>query len=156
MTAIKSSIPARPAFLAGAPKRLLVGGKWLEAAQGRTLPTVDPADGATLVEIAAGSAADIDRAVAAARAAFEGSWSRWKPVERQRAIIRLAELVEKNYDELSLLDTFEMGIPRTRWRRPARVVAMLHWYAAQAVTLRGETIPNSAPGEVLSWTLREP
>jgi aldehyde dehydrogenase (NAD+) len=156
MTAIESSIPARPAFLAGAPKRLLVGGKWVEAARGRTLPTVDPADGATLGEIAAGSAADIDRAVAAARAAFEGSWSRWKPFERQRAIIRLAELVEKNYDELSLLDTFEMGIPWTRWRHPGRVVAMLHWYAAQAVTLRGETIPNSAPGEVLSWTLREP
>lgn len=156
MTEMSSSLPTRPAFLDDAPKRLLIGGEWVQAVDGRTLPTLNPADGSTLIEFAAGGAADIDRAVAAARGAFEGPWSRWKPFERQRAIIRLAELVEQHYDELSLLDTLEMGIPWSRWRVSRRAVAQLHWYAAQAVTLHGETIPNSAPGEFLSWTLREP
>ena len=156
MTAAESSVPGLPAFLKGAAKRLLVGGEWVEAAQGRTLSTVNPADGETLTELAAGSATDIDTAVAAARAAFEGPWSRWKPFARQRAIIRLAELVEQNYDELSMLDTLEMGVPWSRWRDSGRAVALLHWYAAQAVTMHGETIPNSAPGALLSWTLREP
>jgi aldehyde dehydrogenase (NAD+) len=156
MTATESALPIQPTFLDGVPKRLLIGGEWVEASDGRTLSTRNPADGACIAEFAAGSAADIDRAVATARAAFEGPWSRWKPFERQRAIGRLADLVEKNYDELSLLDTLDMGVPWSRWRVSRRSVSMLHWYAAQAVTLRGEWIPNSAPGEVLSWTLREP
>jgi aldehyde dehydrogenase (NAD+) len=156
MTTTESSLPTRPAFLHGASKRLLIGGEWVEATDGRTLSTLNPADGAILTEVAAGSAADIDRAVAAARAAFEGPWSRWKPFERQRVITRLAELVEQNYDELSMLDTLDMGIPWSRWRVSRRAVAQLYWYAAQAVTLHGQTVPNSAPGEFQTWTLREP
>ena len=148
--------PPTPAFLQGAPKRMLIGGQWVEATDGRTLPTINPADGSVLTEFAAGTAADIDRAVAAARAAFEGPWSGWKPFDRQRVLIRLAELVERHYDELSLLDTLDMGIPWSRWRVSRRAVAQLHWYSAQAVTLHGETIPNSAQGNFLSWTLREP
>jgi len=148
--------PAAPAFLDGAPKRLLIGGQWVEATGGRTLPTINPADGSVLTEFAAGTATDVDRAVAAARAAFEGPWSRWKPFDRQRVLIRLAELVEQHYDELSLLDTLDMGIPWSRWRVSRRAVAQLHWYSAQAVTVHGETVPNSAQGNFLSWTLREP
>jgi aldehyde dehydrogenase (NAD+) len=148
--------PPTPAFLQGAPKRMLIGGQWVEATEGRTLPTINPADGSVLTEFAAGTATDVDRAVAAARAAFEGPWSRWKPFDRQRVLIRLAELVEQHYDELSLLDTLDMGIPWSRWRVSRRAVAQLHWYSAQAVALHGETIPNSAQGNFLSWTLREP
>ena len=155
-TADTSTRPGLPAFLDTPSKRLLIGGAWTEAADGGTLPTLNPATGDVLSEVAAGTAVDVDRAVAAARAAFEGPWSRWKPFERQRALIRLAELVESNYDELSLLDTLDMGIPWSRWRFSRRAVAQLHWYSAQAVTLHGETIPNSLPGEFLSYTVREP
>ena len=143
-------------FLDGQPKRLLIGGSWVEASSGEVLQTRNPATGEVIAAIANGSAADVDRAVAAARAAFEGPWSGWTPYDRQRALLRLADLVESNYDELGLLDTLDMGAPR-RWTRISqRNVSLLHWYAAQAVNVRGETIPNSLPGDVFSYTTREP
>ena len=145
-----------PPFLDGTPKRLLIGGRWVEAESGRTMRTMNPATGEVLAEISEGSAADVDRAVTAARAAFEGPWRTWKPYDRQRALVRLADLVEANYDELSMLDTLEMGAPWARSRISRRAVGLLHWYAAQAVAIHGETIPNSLPGNFLSFTLREP
>jgi aldehyde dehydrogenase (NAD+) len=143
-------------FLNGQPKRLLVDSSWVEAASGKVLETRNPATGEVIATVADGSAADVDRAVTAARAAFEGPWSRWTPYDRQRALLRLADLVESNYDELSLLDTLDMGAPWSRTRISRRNVALLHWYAAQAVNIRGETIPNSLPGDLFSYTTREP
>ena len=66
-------------YLDGKPKRMLIGGKWLEAASGRTFETRNPATGEVLANVAEGDAEDIDRAVAAARAAFNGPWSKFKP-----------------------------------------------------------------------------
>src|SRR4029453_7127397 len=97
--------PLSVPFLDGAPKRLLIGGRWVEAESGRTMRTMNPATGEVLAEISENSAVDIDRAVAAARTAFEGPWRTWKPYDRQRALVRFADLVEANYDELSILDT---------------------------------------------------
>jgi aldehyde dehydrogenase (NAD+) len=148
--------PTTPTFVGSGAKQLLIDGEWCDSADGGLLPTINPADGEVLTEIAGATVADVDRAVAAARAALSGPWSTWKPFDRQRAIIRLAELVEANYDELSLLDTLEMGIPWTRWRPSRRAVAQLLWYSAQAVGIHGATIPNSAEGNFLSWTLKEP
>jgi Aldehyde dehydrogenase family len=70
-------------FLDGKAKRMLIDGKWLEAASGKTFETRNPATGEVLANVAEGDAEDIDRAVAAARAAFNGSWSKFKPAERQ-------------------------------------------------------------------------
>jgi len=145
-----------PAFLDGRPKGLLVDGESVEARSGRTFDTINPATGELLATVADASAADVDRAVTAARRAFDGEWSRWTPYDRQRAVVRLADLVEAHFDELSLLDTLDMGAPWTRTRLSRRAVSLLHWYAAQAVTLTGDTIPNSLPGEIMSYTLREP
>jgi aldehyde dehydrogenase (NAD+) len=145
-----------PAFLDGRPKGLLVDGESVEARSGRTFDTINPATGELLATVADASADDVDRAVTAARRAFDGEWSRWTPYDRQRAVVRLADLVEAHFDELSLLDTLDMGAPWTRTRLSRRAVSLLHWYAAQAVTLTGDTIPNSLPGEILSYTLREP
>src|SRR5439155_1532949 len=79
------------------PKRLLIGGEWVEAASGRTFADVDPATGDTLVEIAAGDAEDVDAAVAAARRAFEhGRWPALKPDERSRILWRIAEAIEEH------------------------------------------------------------
>ncbi|HYZ25013.1 MAG TPA: aldehyde dehydrogenase family protein, partial [Rhodopila sp.] len=77
-------------FLDGKPKRMLIGGKWLEAASGRTFATHNPATGEVLAQVAEGDAEDIDGAVAAAREAFDGPWRKFRPAERQRLLLKLA------------------------------------------------------------------
>ncbi|WP_159993456.1 aldehyde dehydrogenase family protein [Roseomonas sp. 18066] len=144
-------------FLTGKPKRLFIDGQWVEAASGKTFATHNPATGEQLAEVAEGDAEDIDRAVAAARRAFEGPWSRFKPAERQALLLRLADLVEAHIEELAVLDTLDMGAPISRTRNNrARAVGMLRYYAGQAVGILGETIENSLPGEIFSYTLKEP
>ena len=147
----------RHPFLDGKPKRLFVDGQWVEARSGKTFLTHNPATGRVLAEMAEGDAADINLAVAAARRAFEGPWSRFKPAERQRILLRLADLVEANFEQLAMLDTLDMGTPITRARgNRNRAVSMLRYYAGQATTIHGETIENSLPGEIFSYTLKEP
>ena len=147
----------RHPFLDGKPKRMLIDGKWLEAASGKTFETLNPSTGEVLASVAEGDSEDIDRAVAAARRAFEGPWSRFKPFERQALLLKLADLVEANFDELAALDTLDMGAPisRTRGSR-LRAVGMLRYYAGQATAIHGETIQNSLPGDHVSFTLKEP
>src|SRR5262245_40071560 len=101
-------------FLDGRPKRMLIDGKWVEAVSGKTFPSLNPATGEVLAQVAEGDRADIDRAVHAARRAFEGPWSKWKPFERQQLLLKIADLVERHFDELALLDTFDMGAPISR------------------------------------------
>ncbi|MEN0075044.1 MAG: aldehyde dehydrogenase family protein [Paracraurococcus sp.] len=148
---------ARHPFLDGKPKRMLIDGKWLEAASGKTFETTNPATGEVLARVAEGDSEDIDRAVAAARRAFTGPWSKFKPFERQALLLKLADLVEAHFDELAMLDTLDMGAPisRTRGNR-LRALGMLRYYAGQAVSILGETIENSLPGEIMSFTLKEP
>lgn len=149
--------PTRHPFLDGRPKRLLIGGRWVEAASGKTFETLNPATGEVLAQVAEGDAEDIDRAVAAARAAFEGPWGKVKPYERQVILLRLAELLEKHFEEFASLDTIDMGAPisRTRGNR-LRAVGMLRYYAGQAVSIHGETIDVSLPGDFQAFTLKEP
>jgi len=73
----------RPAFLDGQLKRMLINGQWVEAASGKTFDSINPSTGETLATVAEGDAEDINRAVAAARRAFEGPWSAFKPYDRQ-------------------------------------------------------------------------
>jgi len=141
----------------GTTRRLLIDGQWVEAASGKTFVTTDPATEQEITYVAHGEAEDIDRAVAAARAAFEGPWSKFKPYERQALLLKIADLVEKHYDELSILDTLDMGAPVNRTRgTKQRVLGMLRWYAGMATSIHGETIENSLPGEYFSYTLKEP
>ena len=157
MTAIAKLSPALAAFLDGRPKKLLIGGRWVEAASGRTFETRNPATGELLAHVAEGDKEDIARAVQAARAAFEGPWSRVKPNERQLILLRMADLVDKHFDELSTLDTLDMGAPVSRTRASRqRAVGMLRYYAGMATALHGETIENSLAGEIFSYTLKEP
>ena len=144
-------------FLDGKAKRMLIDGKWLEAASGKTFETRNPATGEVLANVAEGDAEDIDRAVAAARAAFNGPWSKFKPADRQRLLLRLADLVERDLEEFAALDTLDMGAPITRTRGGRqRALGMLRFYAGMATALHGETIDNSLPGEYVSFTLKEP
>ncbi|WP_374441994.1 aldehyde dehydrogenase family protein [Stella sp.] len=157
MTVIeKLKLPHIP-FLDGRPKRLLIDGQWVEAASGRTFDTFNPATGERLATVAEGDKEDIDRAVAAARRAFEGPWSRVKPAERQRLLLRIADLVERHFEELATLDTLDMGAPLSRTtNNRQRALGMLRYYAGMATALHGETIDNSLPGEIFSYTLKEP
>ncbi len=144
-------------FLDNKPKRMLIGGKWLEAASGKTFESRNPATGEVLAHVAEGDAEDIDRAVAAARAAFNGPWSKFKPADRQRLLLRLADLVERDLEEFAALDTLDMGAPITRTRGGRQhALGMLRFYAGMATALHGETIDNSLPGEYVSFTLKEP
>ena len=147
----------RHPFLTGKPKRLFIDGKWVEAASGKTFETHNPSTGEVLAAVAEGDSEDIDRAVDAARRAFNGPWRKFKPYERQALLLKLADLVEEHFDELAALDTLDMGAPisRTRGGR-LRVLGMLRYYAGQATAIHGETIENSLPGEYVSYTLKEP
>lgn len=157
MTCVSGPAALQHRFLDGKVKRLFIGGQWLEARSGKSFETRNPATGELLAEVAEGDAADIDLAVAAARGAFEGAWSKWRPADRQRLLLKLADLVEADMEQLATLDTLDMGAPISRTRASKqRAVGMLRYYAGQAVAIHGETIENSLPGEILSYTLKEP
>ena len=149
---------ARPRLIASlAEKKLFIDGRWVPAASGRSFATTDPATGDLLANLAEGDAADIDAAVNAARQAFEGPWSKTKPFERQRLLLRLADLVDRDYDEFALLDTLDMGMPISRSSAGRqRVVGMIRFYAGLATAIHGQTIENSIPGSFLAYTLKEP
>jgi len=103
----------RPAFIDGKPKQLLIDGQHVDALSGKTFQSFSASTGELVAELALASAEDVDRAVRAARAAFEGPWSRFKPAERQAVLLRLADLVDAEFQDLALLDVIEMGRPIT-------------------------------------------
>ena len=138
-----------------ASDRCLIAGDWVPPRGGETLPLMNPSDGTTLCDIARGGRDDIDRAVDAARAAFEGAWGRATAVERGRALARLGQLVLEHIDELARLEALDVGKPLKQAR--ADVVALaryMEFYAGAADKLHGETIPYLEGYTV--YTLREP
>ena len=144
-------------FLDGKPKRMLIGGQWVAALSGKTFDSVNPSTGKVIAELAEGGAEDVDHAVAAARAAFDGPWSKFKPFDRQALMLKIADTVEKHFDDLALLETLDMGAPIARTNTYKRwIVQALRFYAGQAVALAGETPHNSFPGDMFSYTLRAP
>lgn len=141
----------------GSPRRMLIDGAWCDARSGEVIEAHDPADGRLLATVPKGGAAEIDAAVAAARRAFEGPWSRFTPFERQALLLRIATQVEAEWEDLCLSDTLDMGMPIQRTlANSRRVLGMLRFYAGQAVAIHGQTIANSFPGEIRSMTVREP
>lgn len=147
------------ALLDGKPKELLIGGQWTAARSGETFDSVNPSTGETIAALASADAADADRAVAAARDAFEGPWRRLRPRARQSLIWAFADLVQEHYDELRLLEVLDMGSPIGKPRRPgssAWEAEVLRYFAGWATKIGGETIQNSLPGDIFSYTLREP
>jgi phenylacetaldehyde dehydrogenase len=93
------------ALLAGAPQRHLIDGKSVESSSGETFETIDPATGEVLARVARGNAADIDRAVRAARKAFVNpAWRRMNANDRTKLLLRLADLIERDAEELAVLE----------------------------------------------------
>jgi phenylacetaldehyde dehydrogenase len=143
------------------PLDLLIGGTTRAGMAGGTIATHDPATGEWLATVAAGDAADIDLAVAAARRAFEGPWSRLSGFERARLLRKLALLVEANAVALAELDVLDNGMPRFIAELTVRnAVEMFDYYAGWAERIEGTTTEPPAHvrsmGEALTYTLREP
>jgi aldehyde dehydrogenase (NAD+) len=146
-------------YLDGPPKQLLIGGEWVPAASGRTFPSVDPSTGKVVAELAEGDAEDADRAVAAARAAFDGGpWRSMTPAQRQSIVWALADAVEANYEELRYLEAVDMGLPvgRAPGAGADKAVEVLRYFAGWATKVHGDTLPNSMPWSIFTYTLREP
>ena len=144
-------------------RELLINGKFEQAASGKTFDTVNPATGQVLASVAEGDARDIDRAVQAARRAFEdGPWSRMTPSERGRIMHRIGDLIIEHADELAELDCLDNGKPLSVARAAdIPLAADLFWYmAGWATKLNGGTINPSVPylpgAEFHAYTLREP
>lgn len=144
------------------PRKLLIGGDWVDAADGGTFETIDPGTGQVLTTVAHGKAADVDRAVRAARAALDGPWSRMTPSERGRAIHRLGDLIAENLDELAELDSLDNGKAKAvAAAADVPLAADLFWYmAGWATKLRGSTVTPSLPympgAEFHAYTTKEP
>jgi phenylacetaldehyde dehydrogenase len=141
--------------------KILINGKWVEAASGNTFPTYNPATGEVLANVAAGDREDIDRAVKAARAAFSsGPWSKISPSERGRLIWKLSDLLEKYAEEFAQLESLDNGKPLKIARVADLPLAIDHfrYYAGWATKIEGNTIPMglAQQGRFHAYTVREP
>src|SRR5258708_13739843 len=124
-------------------RELLIGGEWVKAASGKTFPTYNPATGEVLAHVAEGDTEDIDRAVAAARAAFDyGPWSKITPSERGCLIWKLADLIEKHAEEFAQLESLDNGKPVATARLADRPAATdnLRYMAGRATNIYARTI----------------
>ncbi len=123
-------------------QQMFIGGRWLPAQDGRTLPVISPADGEAFDQIARGSAPEVDQAVAAARAALEGPWSRLNATERGRILCRIADAVLAHEDELTQVEALDTGKPLSTARNDIKVLARyFEFYGTAADKVHGETIP---------------
>lgn len=132
------------------PTKLFINGRWVEAADGASLPVVSPVDGREINRVALGGAADIDAAVAAARASFEdGRWSGLAPAARKDIMVRWAQLCVEHADELAVLHTLEMGKPAREARNVdvRAVVNTIRWFG-EAIDKVLDEIPNTAPNSL--------
>jgi len=146
---------ARPAAAAPIATRMVIGGALVGAADGRTFDVVEPHGGTVVATAPLGSAEDVDRAVTAAQAAFDGEWSRLAAAERGRLMLRFAEAVRAHEEELAQLESRQIGKPISgaRWE-VGQVAKVLEFYAGATTKLHGSTIPVARPG--FDFTLREP
>lgn len=149
--------PGAEAFLSRRQFELLIGGAWMPAASGLGIETRDPSTGRVIGTLAAGDEADVDRAVQAARKAFEGEWRRWSTYDRQQLLYRAHEIIERNFEELAHIESVDMGAPISRTRASkAAVSRMILYFASQCAAAVGETIPNGLPGNVSTMTIKAP
>jgi phenylacetaldehyde dehydrogenase len=161
---IEPSTPSARAFLAEPIKQHWIGGEFVPASSGRTFATVDPASNRHLADLAEGTAADVDRAVAAARAAFEAhAWRGMTPSLRGRLLWRIADVIEAHADELAELETLDQGksLKTARFGEIPGAVEQFRYYAGFATKILGTTVPTSITyqplgKQVFAYTTREP
>ena len=137
--------------------KMLINGRWVDSVSGRTFETINPATGEVITRVTEGGKEDVDRAVAAARKAFEkGPWTKMTARERGRLLYKLADLIELHIDELAALETLDNGKPINDTRNidlPLAVEAY-RYYAGWADKIEGRTIPVNGP--YFTYTRHEP
>ena len=141
-------VPAVQGFVSAPFRKMLIDGKWVAAASGRTFETPNPATGEVLARVAEGDAEDVDRAVRAARRAFDdGKWVRLPPAERERVLLRVADLIEQHADELAYLEAWNEGMPLALARilGAAGPAEALRYYAGWCTKIEGTTHTLSMP-----------
>jgi phenylacetaldehyde dehydrogenase len=146
----------------GTPRQAFINGQFVDAASGKTFETPNPATGETLAHVAEGDAEDINRAVSAARAAFDGPWSRMTPSERGRIIWKIGDLLLERIEEFAQLESLDNGKPYLVAKGADVPLAadLFHYMAGWATKIEGNTINISVPympgANFHSYTLREP
>jgi aldehyde dehydrogenase (NAD+) len=139
------------------PRKMLIDGKWVDSLSGKTFETINPATGEVITKIAQGDKEDVDLAVKAARKAFEGGpWPKMDARDRGKILLKVAELIMKNLDELATLETTDQGKPISHSRAVDVPYSAdtFFYYAGWADKIHGETIP--VRGNFFNYTLREP
>jgi phenylacetaldehyde dehydrogenase len=160
VSAIALSESARR-FTQGATS-MLIGNEWVQAASGETFAVYDPATGTEIARAPRGGVEDVNRAVAAARAALKGPWKWTTPQERGKLIWRLADLIEGHLEDFSQIDSLDNGKPinEMRFFDVPFTVDMLRYFAGWPTKLTGDTIPISYPASFgnafHAYTLRQP
>jgi aldehyde dehydrogenase (NAD+) len=155
MATATPSIPESRAI--GTETRLLINNEWVPSESGKTFSTFNPATGEELAQISEADAADVDKAVRVARNAFErGPWRKTNASERGRLLNRLADLCERNADELATLETLDNGMPLSVARNVAvpLIIGHFRYFAGWADKNHGKTIPIN--GNYFCYTRHEP
>jgi aldehyde dehydrogenase (NAD+) len=136
--------------------KLLINNRWVPSESGKTFATINPSTGEEICQVAEADAPDVDKAVKAARAAFEGPWRKMRASERGRLLYRLADLIEANTDELARLETLDNGKPLSIAKAVdvAKTVACYRYFAGWADKVQGKTIPID--GDFFCYTRHEP
>jgi aldehyde dehydrogenase (NAD+) len=143
-------------FLKGSPKKLLINGKWVASKSGKTFETINPSTEDVLALIAEGDKADVDEAVKAARHALDGKWSQISPHQRAQYLYKIAELIDRNTDELAELETLDngKGVAFSKGFDVPGAAETFRYYAGWCTKLYGETNPSDP--SMFNYTLREP
>src|SRR3954471_6770867 len=143
--------------LAGKARQHFINGDFADAASGETFDVIDPATGQRFASAAMGGAEDIDRAVQAARAAFDG-WAATPPAQRARLMLKLADLIEAEGERIALTESLDNGMPfmMAKFAGVGGAAEQLRYNAGWATKITGETMQVSWPGEWQAMSLREP
>lgn len=149
------------ADLTAAPRKLIIDGKAVDAVSGKTFATINPATGEEIAQVAHGGPEDIAIAVKAARRAFENPvWRRMSAVDRSNLLLKLADLIERDADELAVLECMDNGKPAsmTRWVEIEGSIRTFRYFAGWPTKFGGETLPVSprSGAHILNYTTREP
>ncbi|PWA08764.1 betaine-aldehyde dehydrogenase [Pueribacillus theae] len=143
-------------FLEG-PKKLFINGQWVESASGKTFETRNPATGEVLAIVHEAEKEDVNRAVEAAREAFDnGPWAKLSASERSRLIYKFADLMEENLEELAQLETLDNGKPinESKFFDVPTAIEHFRYYAGWSTKIIGQTIPVN--GNFFNYTRHEP
>ena len=141
------------------PQKMFIGGAWIDSSSGATFDIFEPSTGGLITRGSSGTVDDLDRAVTAARAQFDGGeWRRLKPLERERMLHRLADLIETHADELAEIEAVDMGksVAFAREIDIQGTIDTFRYFAGWPTKLHGRTVEPSIPGNYLAYTRKEP